>query len=67
MTRMNRMNIIQFINPTWHKQLIDFLEEHPAFERLLPIVALDEYPCGFNKNPHESEPNAPLNIFETIF
>jgi hypothetical protein len=63
---MNRMNIIQFINPTWHKQLIDFLEEHPAFERLLPIVALDEYPCGFNKNPHESEPNAPLNIFETI-
>jgi len=63
---MNRMNIIQFINPGWYKQLVDFLKEHPAFEKLLPIVALDEYPCGFNKNPHESEPNAPLNIFETI-
>lgn len=66
MTNMNRMNIIQFINPKWHKQLMDFLEEHPTFERLLPIVALDEFPCGFNKNPHESEQNAPLNVFETI-
>jgi hypothetical protein len=60
------MNIIQFINPKWHKQLIEFLSHHPEFERLLPIVALDEYPCGFNKNPHETEPNAPLNVFETI-
>uniref|UniRef100_A0A6C0IT45 Uncharacterized protein n=1 Tax=viral metagenome TaxID=1070528 RepID=A0A6C0IT45_9ZZZZ len=66
MTNMNRMNIIQFINPKWHKQLMDFLDEHPTFERLLPIVALDEFPCGFNKNPHESEQNAPLNVFETI-
>lgn len=63
---MNRLSIIQFINPSWHKQIVDFLQEHPSFERLLPIVALDEYPCGFNKNPHETETNAPTNIFETI-
>lgn len=63
---MNRLSIIHFINPGWHKQIVDFLQQHPSFERLLPIVALDEYPCGFNKNPHETETNAPTNIFETI-
>jgi hypothetical protein len=43
-----------------------FLEEHPSFNKLNPIVALDEYPNGFNKNPHETDPDAPRNIFETI-
>jgi hypothetical protein len=33
---------------------------------LLPIVALDEYPPGFNMNPCEVDPYAPHNIFETI-
>lgn len=63
---MNRLHIIQFINPSWHKQITEFLEEHPSFSKLLPIVALDEYPPGFNKNPHESDNDAPRNIFETI-
>jgi hypothetical protein len=63
---MNRLNIINFINPSWHSQIIEFLVDRPEFTKLLPIVALDEYPTGFNKNPHETDENAPINIFETI-
>ena len=63
---MNRLHIIHFINPSWHKQITDFLEQHPDFNKLLPIVALDEFPPGFNKNPHETDEDAPRNIFETI-
>ena len=64
--KMNRLNIIHFINPSWHKQITEFLGEHPQFNKLLPIVALDEYPNGFNKNPHETDEHAPINIFETF-
>lgn len=63
---MNRLSIINFINPSWFRQITVFLEEHPSFNKLNPIVALDEYPNGFNKNPHETDPDAPRNIFETI-
>lgn len=63
---MGRLLIISFINASWYSQIIEFLIEHPAYYKLLPIVALDEYPNGFNKNPHESDPDAPRNIFETI-
>ena len=63
---MNRLHIINFINPSWYRQITEFLEEHKAFHKLVPIVALDEYPNGFNKNPHETDNNAPRNIFETI-
>jgi hypothetical protein len=63
---MNRLSIINFINPSWFRQITEFLEDHPSFNKLNPIVALDEYPNGFNKNPHETDPDAPLNIFETI-
>ena len=63
---MNRLNIINFINPSWYTQVTEFLSEHPAFNKLVPIVALDEYPNGFNKNPHETDPDAPINIFETV-
>jgi hypothetical protein len=63
---MNRLHIINFINPSWYKQIIEFLDEHPSFKKLIPIVALDEYPNGFNKNPHEDDKDAPRNIFETI-
>jgi hypothetical protein len=63
---MNRLSIINFINPSWHKQITEFLAEHPSFNKLVPIVALDEYPNGFNKNPHETDADAPRNIFETI-
>lgn len=63
---MNRLSIINFINPSWFKQITDFLIEHPKFGKLVPIVALDEYPNGFNKNPHETDDDAPRNIFETI-
>jgi hypothetical protein len=63
---MNRLSIINFINPYWYRQITEFLEEHPTFNKLLPIVALDEYPNGFNKNPHETDDHAPKNIFETI-
>jgi hypothetical protein len=64
--RMERLTIINFINPSWFKQIIEFLDENPDFNKLLPIVALDEYPTGFNKNPHESDPDCPRNIFETL-
>lgn len=64
--KMNRLNIIHFINPSWHKQITEFLGEHPQFNKLLPIVALDEFPNGFNKNPHETDEHSPRNIFETI-
>jgi hypothetical protein len=63
---MNRLLIINFINPSWFRQISEFLIEHPPFIRLLPIVALDEYPNGFNKNPHEDDKDAPRNIFEII-
>lgn len=63
---MNRLHIINFINPSWYKQINEFLEKHPSFNKLIPIVALDEYPNGFNKNPHEDDKDAPRNIFETI-
>ena len=63
---MNRLHIINFINPSWYRQINEFLEEHPSFNKLIPIVALDEYPNGFNKNPHEDDKDAPRNIFETI-
>jgi len=63
---MNRLNIINFINPSWYRQITEFLSEHPKYNKLLPIVALDEYPAGFNKNPYESDEKAPKNVFETI-
>ena len=63
---MNRLTIINFINPSWFTQITGFLCEHPAFMKLIPIVALDEYPNGFNKNPHETDENVPLNIFEIM-
>lgn len=63
---MNRLHIIGFINFSWYKQIKAFLQEHPAFDKLLPIVALDEYPNGFNMNPHESDKDAPANIFEIV-
>ncbi len=63
---MNRLHIINFINPSWYRQISEFLEQHPSFNKLIPIVALDEYPNGFNKNPYEDDKNAPINIFETI-
>lgn len=65
-TSVLRLNIISLINASWYKQLLTFLKAHPSYNMLLPIVALDEYPPGFNKNPQESDPNAPHNIFETI-
>jgi hypothetical protein len=63
---MNRLHIICFINPSWFKQIVEFLYENQSFNILLPIVALDEYPNGFNKNPFEVDKDAPRNIFETI-
>jgi hypothetical protein len=63
---MNRLLIINFINPSWFRQISEFLLEHPPFTKLIPIVALDEYPNGFNKNPHEDDKDAPRNIFEII-
>ncbi len=66
MNNINRLHIINFINPSWYKQINEFLEEHPSFNKLIPIVAIDEYPNGFNKNPHEEDKDAPRNIFETI-
>lgn len=63
---MERLYLIHLINPSWYRQITDFLIENPSFTKLLPIVALDEYPNGFNKNPHEDDKDAPKNIFETI-
>ena len=62
----NRLNVINLINPSWYNQLIEFLGEHPEFTKLIKIVALDEYPAGFNKNPHETDEDAPVDIFETL-
>ena len=63
---MNRLAIIKFINPGWFKQIAEFLIEHPKYAKLLQIVAVDEFPKGFNKNPYEEDPDSPRNIFETI-
>lgn len=63
---MNRLIAIKLINRGWYDQVSEFLTEHPEFNKLLPILAIDEYPGGFNKNPGEDNPNAAMNIFETI-
>ena len=63
---MNRLFIINLINPSWFRQVTEFLQEHSEYIKLVPIVALDEYPNGFNKNPYEVDPDAPINIFETM-
>jgi len=62
----NRLASIKILNRGWYEQVNDFLKEHPEFNKLIPILAIDEYPAGFNKNPGENNPNAALNIFETI-
>lgn len=62
----NRLVAIKFLNRGWYEQVNEFLIEHPEFNKLIPILAIDEYPAGFNKNPGENNPNAALNIFETI-
>ena len=36
---MNRLSIINFINPSWYTQISEFLIEHPSFSKLIPIVA----------------------------
>ena len=63
---INRLHIISFINFSWYIQISEFLQEHPSFNKLIPIVALDEYPNGFNKNPNEDDKDAPRNLFEII-
>ena len=63
---MNRLIAIKLINKGWYDQVNDFLNDHPEFNKLIPILAIDEYPSGFNKNPGENNPNAAMNIFETI-
>lgn len=62
----NRLVAIKFLNRGWYEQVNEFLIEHPEFNKLIPILAIDEYPVGFNKNPGENNPHAALNIFETI-
>jgi hypothetical protein len=63
---MYRLNLAKFLNRGWYDQVNDFLLENPEFNKLLNILAVDEYPAGFNKNPGENNPYAALNIFETI-
>jgi len=63
---MNRLVLIGLINNSWFKQIAQFLQENDDFVRLLPIVAFDEYPPGYNKNPNENNPENPSTIFETL-
>jgi hypothetical protein len=63
---INKLLETKFTNRRWYAQVIEFLAEHPEFNKLMPIVAIDEYPIGFNKNPNENNPNSALNIFETL-
>lgn len=63
---LNRLFIIQLINKPWFKQIVEFLEVHPEFLRLMPIVALDEFPRGFNMNPYENDDTQPRDLFETV-
>jgi len=63
---MNRLSAIKLLNRGWYEQVNDFLTEHPEFNKLMKILAIDEYPAGFNKNPGENNPYSALNIFETI-
>jgi len=65
---INKVLGTKFTNRNWYAQVTTFLKEHPEFNKLMPIVAIDEYPMGFNKNPNETTPveHAALNIFETL-
>ena len=51
---MNQLTHIKYTNYNWYTQIVEFLTVHPEFKQLLPIVAVDEFPLGFNKNPHEA-------------
>lgn len=64
---MDRLLVISFINTSWFKQITEFIEQQPEFKRLLPIVAYEEYPSGFGKNPHETpDATTTRNVFEII-
>jgi hypothetical protein len=63
---MNKLAAVKLLNRGWYEQVSEFLIEHPEFNKLIHILAIDEYPVGFNKNPGENNPYAALNIFETI-
>lgn len=65
---MERMVYIKHLNKSWYDQIIQFLNEQPRYNRLLPIVAFEEYPSGFNKNINSNDVDieSPTNIFETI-
>jgi len=67
-TNMERMVYIKHLNKSWYDQIIQFLNEQPRYNRLLPIVAFEEYPSGFNKNINSNDVDieSPTNIFETI-
>lgn len=60
------MAAVKLLNRGWYEQVNEFLIDHPEFNKLIHILAIDEYPVGFNKNPGENNPYAALNIFETI-
>jgi len=61
---MERLVFIGLINPEWYKQINDFLEENPTYKKLIPIVAVDQHPNGFN--PSDVDEFSPTNIFETM-
>ncbi len=63
---MNRLVLISLINKSWFNQLVQFLKENEDFVRLLPIVAFDEFPTGYNRNPYENNHENPSTIFETL-
>lgn len=63
---MNKLAAVKLLNRGWYEQVNEFLIDHPEFNKLIHILAIDEYPVGFNKNPGENNPYAALNIFETI-
>jgi hypothetical protein len=63
---MNRLVLISLINKSWFNQLVEFLKENEDFMKLLQIVAFDEFPTGYNRNPYENNPENPSTIFETL-
>lgn len=62
----NKFCLIGMLNPGWFEQILYFIVQNPEFIRLLPIVAMDEYPSGFNANPNENSDDVPLNVFEIV-
>lgn len=63
----HRLSILKQVNPIYAEEIESFVKNNPEFLKVGHILALSEYPHGYNKNPGEKyNPLAPTTIFEHL-